>query len=124
MKRTRSVQKAISCILTIDHEAKAVLDKRMVDYFNQSGPSEERSLKSATTRLQEMHTTYKFSLLKLCHNCLSMFRFIFSFNCGKIKGSTGRPNWFELDDKERAEFLDKRKVHTLTTYLKSDPRSL
>ena len=61
MKRTRSVQKAISCILTIDHEAKAVLDKRIVDYFNQSGPSEERSLKSATTRLQEMHTTYKFS---------------------------------------------------------------
>ena len=72
---------------------KATRDVKVTDYFNSLSPEEQRSVRSVRSRIQDME---------------SAFKFIVSFNNGKIKGSTGRGNWFDLTSKERSEIAKGR----------------
>lgn len=82
------------------HELKARRDQKLTEYFNNSGPSESRTDRSVRSRVHDMETAFKF---------------ISAFNNGKIPGSTGRPDWFELSSKERSE-IAKGKVNISYSY--------
>lgn len=90
------------------NETKTVRDQKLTTYFNSLLPDEQRSERSVRSRVQDME---------------SAFKFILAFNNGKIKGSTGRGEWFDLTSKERSD-IGKGKVSIFILIVRSSYISL
>src|SRR5271169_4278916 len=77
--------------------------KRVMLNYNTSTSTTARSEKAIVGRWKSLTTSHKFNCIQL--QCANLLRHIRDWSRGTLLGSTGKENWWELEEEERKKSL-------------------
>jgi len=86
--------------------AGAIFDQIAAEFLQNTPDAERRSTDAIRERWKKMLESYRYA--RQLHELKA--RYIIDFTAGRVKGSTGRAPWFDLNSEEQKECL-KKKVH-------------